>query len=43
VALIGVVATDAFALPVLDGVASVLIGVILAVTAGFSPSRARAC
>jgi hypothetical protein len=30
VALIGVVASDLFALPVLDGVASVIIGVILA-------------
>jgi cation diffusion facilitator family transporter len=35
VALIGVVASDLFALPVLDGVASVIIGVILALTAGF--------
>lgn len=35
VALIGVMASDLFALPVLDGVASVIIGVILALTAGF--------
>ncbi|MBX9803052.1 MAG: cation diffusion facilitator family transporter [Caulobacteraceae bacterium] len=35
VALAGVLASHAFALPVLDGVASVVIGVILAVTAGF--------
>ena len=35
VALIGVVASQLFDLPVLDGVASVIIGVILAVTAGF--------
>jgi len=35
VALIGVVAATAFDLPVLDGVASVVIGAILALTAGF--------
>lgn len=35
VALIGVVASQVFALPVLDGVASVIIGAILALTAGF--------
>ena len=35
VALVGVVASHVFALPVLDGVASVLIGVILALTAAF--------
>ncbi|WGM32836.1 cation diffusion facilitator family transporter [Brevundimonas sp. NIBR11] len=35
VALVGVVASQMFDLPVLDGVASVIIGVILALTAGF--------
>lgn len=35
VALFGVVASHVFALPVMDGVASVVIGVILALTAGF--------
>lgn len=35
VALLGVIASQAFDLPVLDGVASVVIGVILALTAGF--------
>ena len=35
VALMGVVASDLFALPMLDGVASVVIGIILALTAGF--------
>lgn len=35
VALIGVVASHVFNLPILDGVASVIIGVILALTAGF--------
>ena len=35
IALIGVVASQALNLPVLDGVASVAIGVVLAVTAGF--------
>lgn len=35
VALVGVAASQVFGLPVLDGVASVVIGVILAVTAGF--------
>jgi len=35
VALVGVVCSHVFDLPVLDGVASVIIGLILAVTAGF--------
>lgn len=35
VALVGVVASHLFDLPVLDGVASVIIGLILALTAGF--------
>ena len=35
VALVGVVCSQVFDLPVLDGVASVVIGVILALTAGF--------
>jgi cation diffusion facilitator family transporter len=35
VALVGVVASHVFNLPMLDGVASVIIGLILAVTAGF--------
>ena len=35
VALVGVLASHVFELPMLDGVASVIIGVILAVTAGF--------
>ena len=35
VALVGVVASHVFNLPMLDGVASVVIGLILAVTAGF--------
>lgn len=35
IALIGVVASHVFSLPIIDGVASVAIGVVLAVTAGF--------
>lgn len=35
VALVGVLASQVLALPILDGVASIVIGVILAVTAGF--------
>ncbi|MGH7020349.1 MAG: cation diffusion facilitator family transporter [Brevundimonas sp.] len=35
IALIGVIASQAFNLPVIDGVASVAIGVVLAITAGF--------
>jgi len=35
VALVGVVASHVFNLPILDGVASVIIGLILALTAGF--------
>ena len=35
IALIGVVASQVFSLPVIDGVASVAIGVVLAITAGF--------
>lgn len=34
-ALIGVICSDIFGLPVLDGVASVVIGIILSLTAGF--------
>lgn len=35
IALIGVVASQVFSLPIIDGVASVAIGVVLAITAGF--------
>ena len=43
VALLGIFLTEALAMPVIDGIASVLVGVIPAGGGGSSPPRARAC
>ena len=43
VAAIGIFAAQRLAIPELDGVASIGIGLVLALTAAFSPARARAC